>query len=193
VVSGITGIQVWETLPDRVFDEAEEVVLVDLPPDELLQRLKEGKVYLPHQAERAIRNFFRKGNLIALRELALRRTADRVDEEMQEYRREQAVAPVWQTREALLACVGPGDSNDRVVRATARLAGQLDVPWHAIYVETPALQRLAEKERKRILQSLKLAQDLGAQTAALGLREEHPGLHPGGPAGYAPAGPLRPG
>ncbi len=82
VVSGITGIRVRETVPDRVFDEADEVVLVDLPPDELLQRLKEGKVYIPQQAERAMRNFFRKGNLIALRELALRRTADRVDDEM---------------------------------------------------------------------------------------------------------------
>jgi two-component system, OmpR family, sensor histidine kinase KdpD len=167
VVSGIIGIQVWETLPDRVFEEADEVVLVDLPPDELLQRLKEGKVYLPHQAERAIRNFFRKGNLIALRELALRRTADRVDEEMQEYRREQAVSPVWQTRESLLACVGPAGSNERVVRAAARLAGQLDVPWHVVYVETPALQRLAAGLRRPILQALKLAQDLGAQTATL--------------------------
>ena len=91
VVSGIAGIRVWETVPDRVFDEADEVVLVDLPPDELLQRLKEGKVYLPQQAERAIRNFFRKGNLIALRELALRRTADRVDDEMLAYRRETSV------------------------------------------------------------------------------------------------------
>ena len=89
VVSGITGIRVWETVPDQVFDAADEVVLVDLPPDELLQRLKEGKVYLPQQAERAIRNFFRKGNLIALRELALRRTADRVDDQMLQYRRDQ--------------------------------------------------------------------------------------------------------
>jgi hypothetical protein len=92
VVSGIAGIRVWETVPDRVFDDADEVVLVDLPPDELLQRLQEGKVYLPQQAERAIRNFFRKGNLIALRELALRRTADRVDGEMLAYRRETSVS-----------------------------------------------------------------------------------------------------
>ena len=99
VVSGITGIRVWETVPDKVFDDADEVVLVDLPPDELLQRLKEGKVYLPNQAERAIRNFFRKGNLIALREMALRRTADRVDEQMLQYRRDQFVSSVWQTRD----------------------------------------------------------------------------------------------
>lgn len=167
VVSGITGIRVWETVPDHVFDEADEVVLVDLPPDELLQRLKDGKVYLPHQAERAIRNFFRKGNLIALRELALRRTADRVDEDMLEYRRKQAVAPVWQTRESLLACIGPGRAGEKVVRSATRFAGQLDVPWHAIYIETPELQRLPDVRRERILKALKLAQEMGAETATL--------------------------
>lgn len=167
VVGGITGIRVWETVPDHVFDEADEVVLVDLPPDELLQRLKEGKVYLPHQAERAIRNFFRKGNLIALRELSLRRTADRVDEEMRAYRRSEAVQPVWQTRESLLACVGPGPGGERAVRNAARLASQIDAPWHAIYVETPRLQRLPKRSRERILQTLKLAKELGAETATL--------------------------
>src|SRR5882672_5304829 len=107
VVSGITGIRVWETVPDHVFDQADEVVVVDLPPDELLQRLKDGKVYLPQQAERAAKNFFRKGNLLALRELALRRTADRVDDQIQSYRRHNTVAKVWPNREALLACIGP--------------------------------------------------------------------------------------
>ena len=135
VVGGITGIRVRETLPDRVFDQADEVVMVDLPPDELLQRLKEGKVYLPHQAEHAIRNFFRKGNLIALRELALRRAADRVDDEVRAYRREKSIGRVWQTKDALLACIGPGVGGDKVVRAAARLADSLDAPWHAVYVE----------------------------------------------------------
>jgi two-component system sensor histidine kinase KdpD len=167
VVSGITGINVWETIPDRIFDVADEVVLVDLPPDELLQRLKEGKVYLPQQAERAINNFFRKGNLIALRELALRRTADRVDEEMQQYRRDQSVAPVWKARESILACIGAGEGGDRIVRSAARLAGSLDVPWHVIYVETPELQSLPESRRNTILKTLKLAQDMGAETASL--------------------------
>lgn len=167
VVSGITGIRVWETVPDKAFDAADEVVLVDLPPDELLQRLKDGKVYLPNQAERAIRNFFRKGNLIALRELALRRTADRVDDQMLQYRREQFVAPVWQTRDSLLACVGPGEGSERIVRTAARIAGRLEVPWHAIYVETPELQRLPDAKRHGILRNLKLAQELGAQTASL--------------------------
>ena len=167
VISGITGIRVWETVPDKVFDTADEVVLVDLPPDELLQRLKEGKVYLPRQAERAINNFFRKGNLIALRELALRRTADRVDDDMLQYRRDQFVAPVWRTRDSLLACIGPGEGLEKIVRTAARLASQLEVPWHAIYIETPALQRLPEAKRHRILRNLKLAEDLGAVTATL--------------------------
>lgn len=167
VVSGITGIRVWETVPDKVFDAADEVVLVDLPPDELLQRLKSGKVYLANQAERAIRNFFRKGNLIALRELALRRTADRVDDQMLQYRRDQSVSPVWQTRDSLLACVGPGAGAEKIVRTTARVANRLEAPWHAIYIETPALQRLSEENRHRILRNLKLAEEMGAQTATL--------------------------
>jgi len=167
VVGGITGIRVWETVPDHVFDAADEVVLVDLPPDELLQRLKEGKVYMPHQAERAIQNFFRKGNLIALRELALRRTADRVDSQMLKYRRDQAVTPVWQTRESLLACIGPGEGGDRIVRSAARIAAKLDVPWHVIHVETPALRGLSDSRRKLVVRNLKLAADTGAETASI--------------------------
>lgn len=167
VVSGITGIRIFETVPDRVFDEADEVVVVDLPPDELLQRLKEGKVYLPQQAERAVRNFFRKGNLLALRELALRRTADRVDGEMLQYRSALTVAPVWQTREAILLAVGPDDRSEKLVRATARMAAKLDVPWHCVYVETAALQRLPDALRQRTLRTLELAQNAGAQTETL--------------------------
>src|SRR3990167_7324234 len=165
VVTGITGIRVWETVPDRVFDQTDEVVIVDLPPDELLKRLKEGKVYLPQQAERAVRNFFRKGNLIALRELALRRTADRVDDEMLQYRSTLSVAPIWQTRESLLVCIGPDERSEKLVRGAARMAAQLAVPWHCIYVETPKLQRLSDAARHRILRVLKLAEDAGATTA----------------------------
>lgn len=167
VIGGITGIRVWETVPDHVFDVADEVVLVDLPPDELLQRLKEGKIYLPHQAERAIKNFFRKGNLIALRELALRRTADRVDSQMIEYRRDKSVASVWQTRELLLACIGPREGGDRIIRSAARIAAKFDVPWHVIYIETPKLHHLSENRRLDILKNLKLAQEAGAETASL--------------------------
>src|SRR4029077_18846647 len=128
IVGGITGVRVWETVPDRVFDEADEVVIVDLSPDDLLQRLMEGKVYMEQQAATAVRNFFRKGNLIALREMALRRTADRVDDEMLQWRRRTSVAPVWQTREALLLCIGPDPRAEKLVRSTARMAAQLDVP-----------------------------------------------------------------
>jgi len=167
VVGGITGIRVRETVPDRVFDLADSVVLIDLPPDELLQRLREGKVYLPDQAEQAIQRFFRKGNLLALRELALRRTADRVDGDMLQYRREQSVSSVWQTRDSQLVCIGPGTEGERLVRRAARQAAQLDAPWHAVYVETPALQRLGAERRKAILAALKLASDMGAETAVL--------------------------
>ena len=107
VIGGITGIRVAETLPDTVFDQADEIVLVDIPADDLLTRLKEGKVYQPQQAERASRNFFRKGNLIALRELALRRTADRIADDVQAYRVEKSINAVWKTDSDLLACIGP--------------------------------------------------------------------------------------
>jgi len=167
IVGGITGIRVFETVPDRVFTEANEIVVVDLTPDDLLVRLREGKVYLPEQAERAIQNFFRKGNLIALRELALRLTADRVDDQMRAFRRTTAVEQVWHTRDTLLACIGPSDVDEKVVRAAARLAAKLEATWHAVYVETPALQRLPESRRRAILKTLKLAQDLGAETATL--------------------------
>lgn len=165
IVSGITGIRVWETVPDRLFDEADEVVVVDLPPDELLQRLKSGKVYLPQQAEQAAGNFFRKGNLLALRELALRRTADRVDGEMRAYRRASSVMPVWPNREAMLACVGLGEHAEKVVRTCARMAAQLGVQWHAVHVETPATQHLAQHDQA--LRVLNLAQELGATTATV--------------------------
>jgi two-component system sensor histidine kinase KdpD len=169
IVGGITGIKVRETLPDRVFDEAGDVVLVDLTPDDLLQRLKEGKVYFAEAAGRALQNFFRKGNLLALRELALRRTADRVDTQMRTYRIENvARAPIWKTRDALLVGIGPATGNEAVVRSTARLAAALDASWHAVYVETPALARMPESRRRTILATLKLAQELGAQTATIG-------------------------
>ncbi|XQU68618.1 hypothetical protein OJJOAM_001349 [Cupriavidus sp. H18C1] len=138
-VGGITGIRVWETVPDAVFDGADEVVLVDLPADELLRRLKEGRVYLPEQARHAARHFFRKGNLIALRELALRRTAERVDHDVRAWRQSEPVQPVWRTREAVLACIGSGDDAEQVVRSARRLADQLDCDWHVVTVATPRL------------------------------------------------------
>ncbi|MCZ2290823.1 MAG: DUF4118 domain-containing protein [Burkholderiales bacterium] len=169
IVGGITGIRVWETVPDTLFDAADEVVVVDLPPDELLARLKEGKVYIPAQAERAAANFFRKGNLIALRELALRRTADRVDSQMQHWRRQAGAQgkgqPMWSTRDALLACVGPGAGGEAVVRSAARLAAQTGLPWHAVFVDAPSRQRVDEAQRRQALRALDLARELGAVTA----------------------------
>ena len=167
VVGGITGIVVHETLPDTFFDRADEVVLVDTPADELIERLAAGKVYLPAQAERAAKNFFRKGNLMALRELALRRTADRVEDDVQAYRVDRSIAKVWKTEGALLCCIGPHEGAEHVVRSAAQLARQLAVTWHAVYVETPALQRLDAGRREGILQTVKLARELGANTAVL--------------------------
>ena len=167
VVSGVTGIQVRETVPDPFFDAADDVVLVDLPPDDLRQRLKEGKVYIAGQAERAIEHFFRKGNLIALRELALRRTADRVDEQMRAWRGHPGEEKVWHTRDAILLCIGHNTGSEKLVRAAARLASRLGSVWQAVYVETPALHRLPEKKRRAILSALRLAQELGAETATL--------------------------
>ena len=167
VVGGITGIVVHETLPDTFFDRADEVVVVDTPADELIARLAAGKVYLAEQAERAVQHFFRKGNLMALRELALRRTADRVGDDVIAYRTNRAIGNVWKTEGGLLCCIGPHDGAEHVVRSAARLAQQLAVSWHAVYVETPALQRLEAAKRQRILQTVKLAETLGATTAVV--------------------------
>jgi len=167
VVGGITNVRVWETVPDTVFDAADEVVLVDIPAEELLARLKAGKVYFSQQAQHAAENFFRRGNLMALRELALRRTADRVEGDVQAYRVDQSIGSIWKTATALLTCVGPDAGAERVVRAAARLASQLNADWHAIYVETPSLQRLPAARRETILASLNLAQNLGATTAVI--------------------------
>ncbi len=169
IVGGITGIRVWETVPDTLFDRADEVVVVDLPPDELLLRLAAGKVYVPEQAKHAAANFFRKGNLIALRELALRRAADRVDTQMQLWRRSHAGGPasqpLWSTRDAILACVGPGPGGEILVRSAARLAAQTNLPWHAVFVDVPAQQRVSEPAREQALRALKLAKELGASIA----------------------------
>ncbi|QWF70502.1 sensor histidine kinase KdpD [Methylomonas paludis] len=166
-VGRFVGIRVWETVPDTVFEAADEVELVDLPPDELLMRLREGKVYLPEKAERALSHFFRKGNLIALRELALRRTAERVDAQMQDYRQENAIREVWNVGERILVCIGPNHQAVKLVRAAKRLATSLHASWIAVYVETPALQRLSSSRRDEVLKALRLAERLGANTVTL--------------------------
>ena len=136
VVSRISGVVVRETVPDRVLQEASDVVLVDLTPDELIQRLNEGKVYVPETARRAIQSFFTPGNLTALRELALRRTADRVDDQMVDYLRQKAIEGPWAASERLLACVGPDEVSERVVRRASQLATGLNAAWTAVTVET---------------------------------------------------------
>lgn len=167
VVGQVTGIRVWETVPDRVLDDAEEIALVDITPDELLQRLREGKIYLAQQAARAVDNFFRKGNLIALRELALRRTAERVDAQMRAYRDEQSIRQVWQGAERVIVAIGPDGQGETLVRAARRLTSSLRAEWTAVYVETPATQRLPAAKRERVLSALRLAEQLGARTASL--------------------------
>src|SRR5512141_1392474 len=167
VVAQITGVQVRETVPDKVFDSADEVELVDLPPDDLLQRLQEGKVYVEQKVRHALQSFFRKGNLIALRQLALRATADRVDTSMREYRDRHAIHSTWPAGERVLVCVGPDPLSARLVRSARRLATALHADWLAVYVETPALVRLSRQARNRVLQTLKLAESLGAETANL--------------------------
>jgi two-component system sensor histidine kinase KdpD len=165
IVTGITTVPVRETVPDRVFEEADEVELVDIAPDDLIDRLREGKVYVPDQARRAIENFFRKGNLTALRELSLRKTAERVGEQTLDYRHEHDVARIWPTSERLLVCVGPGPTSARLVRATRRMAAGLRASWTALHVEVAGRALLNADERARLEDNLRLAEELGATIA----------------------------
>lgn len=167
VVGGIVGITVRETVPDQIFDDADEVIVVDISPDELLRRLKDGKVYMMEQAERASRNFFRRGNLLALRELALRRTADRVDEDMRDYRRERSIGTVWPARERLLVAVAGHAGDDALVRQVARMARRLDAGWMVVYVDAPQRQHRPRSVQAAVLKTLALAARLGAETATL--------------------------
>ena len=166
VVAQITGVQVRETVPDSMLDQADEVELADLSAEDLLTRLREGKVYVPEQAARAVEQFFRKGNLIALRELALRRTAERVDAQMRGYMREHGIRETWPAGERLLVCIGPNPAGARLVRAGRRMATTLKCDWVVLYVEAPG-QRISASDRDALVQNLQLAEELGAQTATL--------------------------
>jgi two-component system, OmpR family, sensor histidine kinase KdpD len=167
VVAQITRIRVRETVPDSIIDRADDIELIDLTPDDLIQRLKDGKVYVPHQAERAIRHYFSPGNLTALRELALRRTAQRVDEQMVSYMQAHAIVGPWAARERVLACVGGDPSSIDVVRHAKRMADSLRAPWTAVHVETGRNLGMSEEARDRIAEALRLAQRLGAETVTL--------------------------
>src|SRR5690242_9462139 len=166
VVAQITGVQVRETVPDSILDQADEVELADLSAEDLLTRLREGKVYVPEQAARAVEQFFRKGNLIALRELALRRTAERVDAQMRGYMREHGIQETWPAGERILVCIGPNPAGARLVRAGKRMATTLKCEWVVLYVEAPG-QRISASDRDALVQNLQLAEELGAQTATV--------------------------
>lgn len=165
VVASITGMHVRETVPDSILEAADSIVLVDLPPDELAKRLAEGKVYLPAQAERAARNFFRQSNLLALRELALRFMAERIGAQVLVHRQGRAEKTTWATSERLLVCIGPSPSSARVIRAAKRLATGLHAPWYAVYVDTG--RHLGEADRQRVVEHLRQAEELGAEAVTL--------------------------
>jgi two-component system sensor histidine kinase KdpD len=167
VVAQITGVRVRETIPDRILDRADEVKLIDLSPEELIQRLREGKVYVPQQAERALKNYFHPGNLTALRELALRETAEHVDEQMQAFMRAHAVEGVWPVAERVMVAVGGGALSERLVRATRRIAERRNAPWIAVFVETSRFRQQPDAERERVAKILRLAEQLGGEAATI--------------------------
>ena len=167
IVAQITGVVVRETLPDSVLDQASEIRLVDLPPAELVQRLHDGKVYVPEQASRAVEQFFRLGNLTALREISLRRTAERVDDQMRSYMQTRAIPGPWPAAERLLVCVSASPLSEKLIRAARRLADELNAEWFALNVETAAMARLAAAGRDQLASNLLLAETLGAKVITL--------------------------
>ncbi len=167
VVSQITSVVVRETVPDAVFDTAYEVRVVDLPVDELLERLREGKVYMPEQAARATQSFFKEGNLIALRELALRRTAERVDAKMRGYKAAHGIEETWHAGDRVLVCVSASPHSPHLVRAARRMATSLHAELVGLYVETPAALRTSTREREQVARSLRLVESLGGEPVTL--------------------------
>src|SRR6201998_1423306 len=167
IVAQITHVRVRETVPDSAFDRADAIELVDLTPDDLIQRLKEGKVYVPAQAERALEHYFSPGNLTALRELALRRTAERVDEQLLTHMQANAIAGPWAAGERILVCVSEDPRAAGLVRYTKRLADRVHAPWTAISVETRRRLHLSHRQRERLADTLRLAESLGAEALTI--------------------------
>ncbi len=167
IVAKITQVQVRETVPDSVLDIADEIEVVDITPEELQQRLREGKVYPPEAAQRALANFFSAGNITALRELALRRAADRVEDAMRAHMAEHGIAGPWEATDRVLACVDATPASLTVVRRAKRLADRLHAPWEAINVATPESERAPKHQREALLEAFRLAEDLGATTRSL--------------------------
>jgi len=170
IVAGITGIWVKETVPDKIFDQADDITLIDIPVDELLKRLSQGKVYIAQQAkDRAAQNFFKKNNLMALRELALRRTAERVDKQMDEYQASQFIEKknTVSAAEKILVCIGPDAISSRLLRTSKRLATGFKAPWTVVYVENQRHHSLSKKARTSLDRTMRLAESLGAKTDIL--------------------------
>jgi two-component system sensor histidine kinase KdpD len=167
VVAQITHVRVRETVPDSVFDRADAIELIDLTPDDLIQRLKEGKVYVPRQAERALEHYFSPGNLTALRELALRRTADRVDEQLLTHMQANAIAGPWAAGERILVCVSEDPRAAGLVRHTKRMADRVHAPWTAISIETRRSLQLTDAQRDQLADTLRLAEALGAEALTI--------------------------
>ena len=170
VVAAITRVRVRETVPDDVLDAADEIELIDLTPAELIERLKEGKVYGGDGGERALQNYFTPANLTALRELALRRTAERVDDQLQQHRLRQGIRDIWAAGENVLVCLNESPHSETLVRAARRLADRLNAPWTALYLETERSRALGEAARDRVAATLRLAEELGAETRSLPAR-----------------------
>src|SRR6201995_5447275 len=167
VVAQITHVRVRETVPDSIFDRADAIELIDLTPDDLIQRLKEGKVYVSRQAERALEHYFSPGNLTALRELALRRTAERVDEQLLNHMQANAIAGPWAAGERILVCLSEDPRAAGLVRATKRLADRLHAPWTAISIETRRSLQLSDEQRDRLANTLRLAEALGGEALTI--------------------------
>jgi two-component system sensor histidine kinase KdpD len=167
VVAQITGVHVRETVPDDVIGEADEIELVDLPPDVLLDRLRAGRVYVPESIQHATGSFFRKGNLTALRELALRRTAEWVDRQMLQFKEGKGIRAIWPATERILVAVSPSPASAKIVRAAKRMAAGLHADLIAAFVETPRTSKLPRADHDRVIQTLRLAESLGAQTTTL--------------------------
>src|SRR2546430_8149394 len=167
VVAQITHVRVRETVPDSIFDRADAIELIDLTPDDLIQRLKEGKVYVPQQAERALEHYFSPGNLTALRELALRRTADRVDEQLLTHMQANAIAGPWAAGERILVCVSEDPRAAGLVRYTKRMADRVHAPWTAISIETRRSLQLTDEQRDRLADTMRLAEALGGEAITI--------------------------
>ncbi len=167
IVAQITGVRVQETIPDILFEEADEIKLIDIPLQELLQRLEEGKVYVPEQARNAIQNFFRKGNLTALREITLRKVASKMDTELNNYKRARAINELWPVQDKIMVCVSPSPFAKQLVRRGYNLAIDSGIDWYVVYVATPKFKTISQKGQKYLSDTFELAEKLGGKIFTL--------------------------